>query len=122
MILKSFYGYEIDEVKIMGNDRYLVAHTSDTLMLGDLQSTRLSEVPWQSSGGNEKFYFDNENVSVLFQFRNIMLRLHSRLGTNLHIIHLLQDDPLDGFLLGFDINTFIGMCWTLWTYYTLSSI
>ena len=34
VILKSFYGYEIDEVKIMGNDRYLVAHTSDTLMLG----------------------------------------------------------------------------------------
>ena len=44
VILKSFYGYEIDEVKIMGNDRYLVAHTSDTLMLGDLQTTRLSEV------------------------------------------------------------------------------
>lgn len=44
VILKSFYGYEIDEVKIMGDDRYLVAHTSDTLMLGDLQSTRLSEV------------------------------------------------------------------------------
>ena len=34
VILKSFYGYEIDEVKIMGGDRYLVAHTSDTLMLG----------------------------------------------------------------------------------------
>ncbi len=47
----------------MGNDRYLVGHTSDTLMLGDLQTTRLSEVPWQSTGGNEKFYFDNENVS-----------------------------------------------------------
>ena len=44
VILKSFYGYEIDEVRIMGNDRYLVAHTSDTLMLGDLQSTKLSEV------------------------------------------------------------------------------
>lgn len=63
VILKSFYGYEIDEVKIMGNDRYLVGHTSDTLMLGDLQSTRLSEVPWHSAGGNEKFYFENENVS-----------------------------------------------------------
>lgn len=48
VILKSFYGYEIDEVKIMGNDRYLVAHTSDTLMLGDLQTTRLSEVSMYS--------------------------------------------------------------------------
>ena len=64
VILKSFYGYEIDEVKIMGNDRYLVAHTSDTLMLGDLQTTKLSEVPWQGSGGNEKFFFDSENVST----------------------------------------------------------
>ena len=62
VVLKSYYGYEVDEVKIMGNDRYIVAHTSDTIMLGDLTSSSLSEVAWQGSGGNEKFYFDNENV------------------------------------------------------------
>ena len=28
----------------MGKDRYLVAHTSDTLLLGDLHSNKLSEV------------------------------------------------------------------------------
>ena len=44
MVLKSGFGYEIDEVKIMGNDRYLVAHTSDTLMVGDQLSNKLSEV------------------------------------------------------------------------------
>jgi len=44
IVLKSSYGYEIDEVRVQGNDRYIVAHTSDTLMLGDLQSARLSEV------------------------------------------------------------------------------
>ena len=60
--LKSFYGYEIDDVKILGNDRYLVGHTSDTLLLGDLNTAKLSEVPWQQSGGNEKFYFENESV------------------------------------------------------------
>lgn len=60
--LKSFYNYEIDDVKILGNDRYLVGHTSDTLLLGDLTSAKLSEVPWQQSGGNEKFYFENESV------------------------------------------------------------
>ena len=60
--LKSFYGYEIDDVKILGNDRYLVGHTSDTLLLGDLTTAKLSEVPWQQSGGNEKFYFENESV------------------------------------------------------------
>lgn len=44
VVLKSHYGYEIDEVKILGKERYLVAHTSDTLLLGDLTSTKLSEV------------------------------------------------------------------------------
>lgn len=63
--LKSFYGYEIDDVKILGNDRYLVGHTSDTLLLGDLITAKLSEVPWQQSGGNEKFYFENESVKFM---------------------------------------------------------
>lgn len=34
VILKSQYGYEITDVAIMGNDRYLVARTPDTLLLG----------------------------------------------------------------------------------------
>jgi len=42
--LKSFYGYEIDEVRVQGNDRYIVAHSSDTLILADLQTTKQSEV------------------------------------------------------------------------------
>lgn len=44
VVLKSHYGYEIDEVKILGKERYLVAHTSDTLLLGDLGCNKLSEV------------------------------------------------------------------------------
>jgi len=44
VVLKSQYGYEIDEVKILGKERYLVAHTSDTLLLGDVTSNKLSEV------------------------------------------------------------------------------
>lgn len=44
VVLKSYYGYEIEEVKIMGKDCYLVAHTSDTLLLGDLLTNKLSEV------------------------------------------------------------------------------
>lgn len=50
VVLKSNYGYEIDEVKIMGKDRYIVAHTSDTLLLGDLSSTKFSEVLWDACG------------------------------------------------------------------------
>ncbi|NXE00970.1 IF172 protein, partial [Chaetorhynchus papuensis] len=73
VVLKSQYGYEIDEVKILGKDRYLVAHTSDTLLLGDVSSNRLSEVAWQGSGGNEKFFFDNENVCMIFNAGELTL-------------------------------------------------
>lgn len=34
VILKSQFGHEIDDVRIMGSDRYLVARTTDTLLLG----------------------------------------------------------------------------------------
>ncbi|XP_053107178.1 intraflagellar transport protein 172 homolog isoform X2 [Hemicordylus capensis] len=73
VVLKSHYGYEIDEVKILGKERYLVAHTSDTLLLGDLGSTKLSEVAWQGSGGNEKFFFENENVCMIFNAGELTL-------------------------------------------------
>uniref|UniRef100_A0A669PJU1 Intraflagellar transport protein 172 homolog n=1 Tax=Phasianus colchicus TaxID=9054 RepID=A0A669PJU1_PHACC len=73
VVLKSHYGYEIDEVKILGKDRYLVAHTSDTLLLGDINSNKLSEVAWQGSGGNEKFFFDNENVCMIFNAGELTL-------------------------------------------------
>ncbi|RUS80517.1 hypothetical protein EGW08_011738 [Elysia chlorotica] len=72
VMLKSHYGYEIDEVRIMGHDRFLVAHTSDTLLLGDMQSSRLSEVPWQGSG-SEKYYFDNESVCMIFNAGELAL-------------------------------------------------
>lgn len=40
-----------------------MAHTSDTLMIGDLNTGNLSEIPWKlPPGTEEKFYFDNENV------------------------------------------------------------
>jgi intraflagellar transport protein 172 len=45
----------------------VVAHTSSTLMIGDLNTGNLSEIPWRAaSGGEEKFYFDNHNVCMIF--------------------------------------------------------
>uniref|UniRef100_W5KZE2 Intraflagellar transport protein 172 homolog n=1 Tax=Astyanax mexicanus TaxID=7994 RepID=W5KZE2_ASTMX len=73
VVLKSHHGYEIVEVKIMGKDRYLVAHTSDTLLLGDLGCNKLSEVVWQGSGGNEKFFFENETVCMVFNAGELTL-------------------------------------------------
>lgn len=38
VILRSQFGHEIDDVRIMGQDRYLVARTPDTLLLGQLSA------------------------------------------------------------------------------------
>jgi intraflagellar transport protein 172 len=43
IVLKSHYGYEILKVNIF-QDQFLVANTSQTLLLGDLASCKLSEV------------------------------------------------------------------------------
>lgn len=72
--LKSHYGYEVFEVKVLGKDRYVVAHTSDTLMIGDLNTSNLSEIPWRTTiGSEEKFYFDNENVCMIFSSGELSL-------------------------------------------------
>ncbi|XP_041496081.1 intraflagellar transport protein 172 homolog [Microtus oregoni] len=73
VVLKSHYGYEVEEVKILGKERYLVAHTSDTLLLRDLNTNRLSEIAWQGSGGNEKYFFENENVCMIFSAGELTL-------------------------------------------------
>lgn len=44
VIVKSEFGYEIEDVKVLGKDRFVVAHTADTLLFGDLENGRTSEV------------------------------------------------------------------------------
>lgn len=66
-VIKSYFGHEINEVKITGKDRYIIAHTSETLMLGDMSTNKLSEVAWQPTGGDERFLFDNESVCIIFR-------------------------------------------------------
>lgn len=44
--VSSNYGNEIEDVKIMGRDNYIVARTSDTLIIGDLQRNTISEVAY----------------------------------------------------------------------------
>ena len=63
IVLKSHFGYEVSKINIY-QDRFLVAHTSDTLLVGDLESCRLSEVPWNGSG-QERYDFDTERVCVV---------------------------------------------------------
>ncbi|KAJ8934987.1 hypothetical protein NQ314_013074 [Rhamnusium bicolor] len=73
VILRSQHGGEIDEVKIMGKDCYLVARTEDTLLVADLMKNLLSEVPWNNSGRHEKFYFENTNVCLVFNAGELTL-------------------------------------------------
>lgn len=49
IVLKSVYGYEIDKINIY-KDRYLIARTAETLLMGDLESCNLSEIQWQGDG------------------------------------------------------------------------
>lgn len=62
-MLKSRHEHEVERINIY-QDRFLVAHTAQTLMLGDLQSCQLSEVSWETTG-SEKFHFDNPQVPPL---------------------------------------------------------
>ncbi len=73
VILKSVYGHEIEDVRIMGGEAFLVARTTHTLLLGDLNRNLLSEIPWSGMGGNEKFYFENVNVCMIFNAGELSL-------------------------------------------------
>lgn len=57
-------GLAIDELKIMGKDRYVIGYTSSSIIIADTESQRFSELEWQS-GGHEKFYFDFNNCCLI---------------------------------------------------------
>uniref|UniRef100_G0U5A8 Intraflagellar transport protein IFT172,putative n=1 Tax=Trypanosoma vivax (strain Y486) TaxID=1055687 RepID=G0U5A8_TRYVY len=82
IVLRSNLGYEVQRVNVH-QDRYLVAYTSTTLLVGDLISCKLSEVPWQLSG-RERFVFDNPQVCMVFASGELCLIEYGRnelLGT-----------------------------------------
>ncbi|EYB98280.1 hypothetical protein Y032_0132g1691 [Ancylostoma ceylanicum] len=62
--LISQKGYAIDNLKVMGKDRFLLAYTASSLIIADIESGLSSEIEWHS-GGNEKFYFDFEHVCII---------------------------------------------------------
>ncbi len=60
IVLKSRFEHEVDRINVY-QDRFLVANTAHTLMLGDMETCRLSEVSWEMTG-TEKYHFDNPQV------------------------------------------------------------
>jgi intraflagellar transport protein 172 len=73
MLVESQSGLEIDDVRIMGKDNYLVGRTDESLILCDLTRTLTSEVPWIATGRHERFYFENPNVCLIFNAGELSL-------------------------------------------------
>jgi intraflagellar transport protein 172 len=98
IVLKSHLGFEITKIDVY-QDRYLVAKTPETLLLGDLESCKLSEVPWQSMG-SEKYVFDNESACILFQAGELSLVEY---GRN-ELLGSVRTEHISGHLLSVRIN------------------
>lgn len=62
VLCHAVFGYEIQKVDVY-QERFIVARTQGTLMLGDLDSCKLSEIPWNSDL-TERFYFDSDKVNT----------------------------------------------------------
>jgi intraflagellar transport protein 172 len=76
IVLKSHFGYEIIKINIY-QEQYLVAHTPETLLIGDLESCKLSEVPWSGSG-SERFIFENPVVCMVYNAGELSLVEYGR--------------------------------------------
>ena len=59
-VITSNRGLEIVKIDIV-KDRYVIAETSNTLLLGDIIHDKSSEIEWIGSG-NEKFEFTDRNI------------------------------------------------------------
>lgn len=73
MTIESNMGYEIDDVRIMGKDNYIVARTDQSLVLCDLTRSLQSEIPWSGTGRLERFYFENPTVCLIFNAGELTL-------------------------------------------------
>jgi intraflagellar transport protein 172 len=95
IVIRSQYGCEILKVNVYKN-RYVVGTTTDTLLLGDLETLKISEVQYQATG-EEKFIFDNANACIIYYGGEVTIveyGLNDILGsvrtshTNSHVLSL----------------------------------
>ncbi|XP_043479504.1 intraflagellar transport protein 172 homolog [Leptopilina heterotoma] len=67
VIIRSQTGNEIEDVKVMGRkDNHIVARTSASLLVCDIDSGLLSEIPWNHKNHKEKFFFEYSAVCLVF--------------------------------------------------------
>ena len=98
IVLKSEYGEEITNVNIY-RERFVIGHTTGTLLVGDIITKKLSEIPWHSGGG-EKFFFDNPAVCMVFEAGELSLIEY---GSN-EILGSCRTEHVSGHLLSVRIN------------------
>lgn len=99
LVMKSVSGAEIIRLNIF-RDRYVVANTHnhsnqlETLLLGDLATSKVSDIPW-SHGGSEKFVFDNESCCLVFKSGELVVIEY---GHN-EILGTVRSDYMSGHVL-----------------------
>lgn len=67
VVIRSQTGSEIEDVRVLGRrDNHIVARTSSTLLVSDIELNLLSEIPWDERGGGDKFFFEYPGVCLIF--------------------------------------------------------
>jgi intraflagellar transport protein 172 len=64
IVIRSQYGREILKTNIY-KSRFVVANTVDTILLGDLETLKLSEIQWHGNG-TEKYIFENASACIIY--------------------------------------------------------
>ncbi|KAI3379117.1 hypothetical protein SNEBB_011462 [Seison nebaliae] len=64
--LKSKHKHEIYDIKILHKDSFVVAYTSNSILIGEIHTKLLSEVSWNASAGKHRFYFGIPKVCIIF--------------------------------------------------------
>ena len=69
-------GHDITKVDIY-RDKYVVAFTTATLLLGNLATFKLAEIDWCQSGG-ERFCFENDRVALVYNLGELTVVQYDR--------------------------------------------
>lgn len=79
--------------------QYLIAHTEETLLLGNIENCKLSEILWHGSG-DEKFLLDNPSICKIYDQGELALVEY---GCN-DILATVQTDHLQEALISIRLN------------------
>jgi intraflagellar transport protein 172 len=69
-------GHDITKIDLY-QDKFVVAFTTATLLLGNLLTCKLAEIDWQQSA-SEKFYFENERTVIVYNLGELFVIQYDR--------------------------------------------